>query len=153
MAKLPSAVAQAAETADVSTSGFEPIKAGIYRVRIVKVELDVPTKDGQGRKAKWEMVVLPDQGVREAKLWYEASHKPEAAGLLKAPFVACGLTMDSDESEFVDEIAQVDVIASSYKKADGTTVHNNKIRAWLPADGAVAQAGAKKGASGENPWE
>ncbi len=151
MAKLPGAVAAVAETADASTGGFEPIKAGIYRARFVKVELDVPTKDGQGRKAKFELVVLPDQGVREAKIWYEASHKPEAAGLLKAPFVAAGLTLDSDEHEFVDEIVQIDVIASSYKKSDGTMVHNNKVRAFLPADGAVAKAAGK--GSGENPWE
>jgi hypothetical protein len=147
MAKLPSAVAATAETADVSTGGFEPIKAGIYRARITKATLSKPSKDGNSTNAEWELVVLPDQGVREARLWYTASHKPEAAGLLKAPFVACGLTLDSDESEFVDEIVQVDVTVSTYQGRQ-----NNKIRAWLPADGAVAKAASAKG-DDANPWE
>lgn len=144
MPRLPQSVAAAAEQAEAS-GGFAPIKPGIYRARFTKVELDVPTKDGNGRKAKFELVVLPDQGVRETKLWYEASHKPEAAGLLKAPFAAAGLTMDSDDSEFLDPdiTVRVDVYTDVYQGRE-----KDRIRAFLADDSAEAQTEKKQ----DKPW-
>lgn len=146
MAKLPTTVQEAAGKADAST-GFQPLPAGFYRFRITSCHLSVPQKAGDGHNAVWELVADQD-GVRKTKLTHRVSHDPGAAGLMKAVFMAAGLTLDSDEEEFVGEHVLLDLLVEEQEQGRNKGKLVNRINAVLPVGGAVASA---NGASGSAP--
>jgi hypothetical protein len=162
MAKLPTAVAETAQQATPST-GFQPVPAGIYRVKCIGCRLVVENKAKDGHNAEWDLVVEQD-GVRAAKLWLRISHKAEAAGMMHGAFNAFGLTMDSDEDEFVGEFALADVSVEKQEQGKNAGKMVNQVAAMLPLAGAVAAgqtngqqptAATTAGTAGktEDPWE
>jgi hypothetical protein len=136
MAKLPSNVQEVASKADPS-SGFSVVDEAIYVVKCTKCSLDMPNAAGTARKAQWELVI-DQEGVRKAKLWQDVAHSPEAAGLMHGAFNAFGLTLDSDEGEFVGErcLADVGIRVAEQGKYQGQK--QNFVKALLPLNGAVA---------------
>jgi len=151
MAKLPQAVANRAASAEPS-GGFQVLEPGIYQVKVVEAHLDVPTRDGAGRKASFRLEVDQD-GAPKRKLFWDVSHAEAAAGLMAMTFNAFGLTFESDEDEFLGEraLADLSVGQSTGGKYNGRP--RNEIVSLMPLSGVVASgAGNKPPQPVEDPW-
>jgi hypothetical protein len=155
IARLPENVQQAASQAEPST-GFGLIPDGIYVLKCNKCVLVKPSKgDPNLNVAEWELQVDQD-GVRKAKFWHTVSHSPDAAGLMHGAFDAFGLTLDSEDHEFVGERCLGDIGHEVQQVGKNTGKERNIINALLPLDGAVAAAATSSapagGAKSEDPW-
>lgn len=158
MAKLPTNVQEAASKAEPST-GFTPVKAGIYRLKCTKMTASKPKTNGDGNNAEWELQI-DQEGVRKAKVWFTVSHSPEAAGLMHMAYNAFGLTLDSDSEEFIGEHCMGDLSVEEQAVGKNAGRMQNRIVALMPEDGAVAAANSQQPtatatagtAPAEDPW-
>ena len=135
--------------------------AGIYIANCYDCDLNVPQKGvgATGFNAVWKLEIVSKQdgtpAARKAKLTHNVSHAEGAAGLMHAAFRAFGLTMDSDQDEFVSEQCLVDLSIEIQKVGKNEGREQNRIQALLPLKGAVAAVGANgssAGDKGEDPW-
>jgi hypothetical protein len=157
MAKLPTNVQKVAAAAEPSTGGGGPVlPEAIYVARCVKCQLDIPTRDGQGRKASWTLET-DQEGVPRKTLFQDVSHDPKAAGLMHGAFNAFGLTLDSGEDEFVGERCRVDV--GLRPSQNNPQVMQNYVRGLLALNGPTTagngQAPATTGTAAAptaDPW-
>lgn len=121
-------------------------------MRCREVKLTKPQKnDASKNNAEWVLEV-DQEGVRKARFWHTVSHDPGAAGMMHAAFNAFGLTLDSEEDEFVGEYCLADVIVRTQEQGKNAGKEVNDINALLPLTGAVAAGNGQTATPPADPW-
>lgn len=129
MAKLNKTMAKKAEAA---TSGFDPIPAGTYHLRLRDVDSD--RQGAAGPYWSWEFEIL-DEGFTGRRLWNNTSLAENALWKMNETFKAFGAGMDTDTDDLcgmvVRGVVEQRVIEAGSRKGE----IGNQIRRLIPNDG------------------
>lgn len=117
---------------DVQT-GFEPLPAGDYQLKIVECELKTSEKSGNDYLA-WKFEVAEGDLLGRA-IWDNTSLLPQALWKLKGLLVAAGVPFDEGEDGgFNSEDALGEIVTARVIVEEGQSGPRNSIKAYLPSD-------------------
>lgn len=138
------------QTGDAS-SGFEPIEAGSYHLRLNQVDADRPP-GAAGPYWSWEFDVVEPGDAHGRKLWNNTSLSPQAAFKMKETFDAFRVPYDTDTDDLCGQIVKGIVSVTTIQSGARKGELSNQIDRLVPkdddfeaADGEAVGAGSSGG--------
>jgi hypothetical protein len=147
------------QTANAS-SGFAPVPAGTYHLRLREVD---PENEGPaGPYWKWEFEILDDidyewevdgemapQNTKGSRLWNNTSLSKQAAFKMKETYDAFGAELDADTDDMCGaivraEVSQQTIQGGARKGQIGNQIDRLFLNDGFEADGEPVAAGAGK---------
>ena len=134
---------------DPGSGSFDPVPAGVYRVRLKDVNAKIAKASGN---PMWELVFeMVDDGYKGRLLWSNLVQIPTVAWKIREFFDAFGVGADTDTDELLGRTCRVSVIQRVIGGGSREGQIGNNIEKVLPdeagSNGSV-KVGAAAGAAG-----
>lgn len=123
MAKLNKELAKRVDGAE--SSGFEPVPATVYHLRLLNVD---PEHVGPaGPYWSWEFEIVGSEDHDGRKLWNNTSLSEAADFKMKESFEAFGVTTDTDTDDLLGSICKAKVSIRTIQSGDRKGELSNQI--------------------------
>lgn len=130
MAKLNKKLQGQTEKAE-AVSGFEPVDAGWYHLRLRDVDSD---REGpKGPYWTWEFESV-EPGTIGRRFWNNTSLGEKSLGFMKATFEAFGVPLDTDTDDMCGEIVKAKISVRTIQAGNRKGELTNQIDQLVPKD-------------------
>lgn len=136
MAKLNKKLQGETEKAEAAT-GFEPVPAGIYHLRLREVDTD---REGpKGPYWTWEFESVEPQkedgpDTIGRRFWNNTSLAQKSLGFMKATYEAFGVPLDTDTDDICGKIVKAKISIRTIQAGQRKGEYTNQIDQLMPAD-------------------